>query len=461
MAHPGRRRQRTVLAGLVAFAAMGAAGAAVSTPPRSPSDDVVVELRIDGEIEPAMAEFVGRALGEAAADHARLALITIDTPGGLSDSMQAIIQAIIDSPVPVAVYVSPAGTRAASAGFFILQSADVAAMAPGTHTGAASPLLAIGGVPISVDATVEHKIMNDATAYMRSLVTRRGRNVAAADSAVTDGTAFTDDEALHDHLIDLVAPSVDALLTTLNGRTVTRFDGRTTTLDLTGVRRTVVDMTSRERFLAWLVQPNVFFLLLIGGVLGLYVEFTHPGLVLPGTAGGIALLLALYSMNLLPVSLAGVLLVALGLVLFVLEAHAPSHGVLGAGGVVSMLLGATLLIRSPLTPGGVSPTLALGVTIPCAVIMIVLMRLVIRSRAWAPATGVGRLVGAVGEVVEPLTVAAADGLAHGQARIEGELWRAVSPRVAPAGTRVRVVRVDGLTLYVESASPAPPPEPSR
>jgi len=459
-----RRMPRLIVAVTIATAGLagvraGAARAGAQGAP-SPTPGTIVELRIDTEISPIVADFVARALTRAAADQARLVLITMNTPGGLSDSMQTIIQRIIESPVPVAVYVSPAGMRAASAGFFILQAADIAAMAPGTHTGAASPLLAVGGVPIDVDETLTRKILNDATAYMRSLVTKRGRNVALAESAVTDGRAFTDTEALDGHLIDLVASSTDDLLAKLDGRTVPRFDGGTTTLGLAGAGRTVVTMTAREQFLERLVQPDVFFILLIVGVLGLYAEFTHPGLVAPGVIGGISLVLALYAMHLLPVNFAGLLLVVLALVLFVLEAQYTSHGVLGVGGVVAMLLGAVMLIRSPLTAGGVSVGVAIGVTLPCAVIVMVLMRLVLQSRAWAPATGVGALVGARGDVVEALTTSAADGHGHGLARVRGELWRAVAPRAVPAGARVRVIRVDGLTLHVEADGP-PSADPSR
>lgn len=292
----------------------------------------VVELQIDGEVEPVMAEYITAGIEQANASGASLIVITIDTPGGLDTSMRAIIQNIIDSRAPVAAYVSPSGSRAASAGFFILLAADVAAMAPGTHTGAASPLLAIGGMPVQVDETVRKKILNDATAYLRSYAGRRGRNTALAESAVTEGKAFTESEALEGKLIDQIAGSRELLLSQLDGRTITRLDGSTTALAIRNASVERVTMSSRQRFLSRIVQPDVFFILLIAGLLGLYTEFTHPGLFAPGVLGGIALVLALFAMHLVPINITGVLLILLALSLFVLEAKFPTHGVLGAGG---------------------------------------------------------------------------------------------------------------------------------
>lgn len=245
----------------------------------------VVELQIDGEVEPVMAEYITAGIEQANASGASLIVITIDTPGGLDTSMRAIIQNIIDSRAPVAAYVSPSGSRAASAGFFILLAADVAAMAPGTHTGAASPLLAIGGMPVQVDETVRKKILNDATAYLRSYAGRRGRNTALAESAVTEGKAFTESEALEGKLIDQIAGSRELLLSQLDGRTITRLDGSTTALAIRNASVERVTMSSRQRFLSRIVQPDVFFILLIAGLLGLYTEFTHPGLFAPGVLG--------------------------------------------------------------------------------------------------------------------------------------------------------------------------------
>jgi membrane-bound serine protease (ClpP class) len=409
-----------------------------------------VRLTIAGEIDPVLADYVDEGLDRARTTHAALVLITMDTPGGLDTAMRDIIQHILDSPVPVAVYVTPAGARGASAGFFILLSADVAAMAPGTHTGAASPIMAVGGYPVSMNDTLTRKILNDATAFLRSYAGHRGRNVALAETAVTDAKAFTEQEALDGHLIDLVSPSVDALLASLDGRSVTRFDGRSTRLALANAVVTPIDMTTRQRFLSRIVQPDVFFVLLLVGVLGLYVEVTHPGLILPGVAGAVSLVLALFAMHLLPVSLTGLLLVGLALVLFALEAYVTSHGILAIGGVIAMLIGALMLIRSPLTGAGVGLGVALGATLPFAAIVIMLMRLVLRSRRWAPQTGVEQLVQEIGEVTEPVAAGSA-----GLVFVRGELWRAVAPRPIDKGARVRIVRVDGLTLHVEPIGPPP------
>jgi membrane-bound serine protease (ClpP class) len=407
----------------------------------------VVELRVNGPITPVMAEYVDSGIDQANRENATLILITMDTPGGLDTSMRDIIQHILDSKAPVAVYVSPTGSRAASAGFFILLAADVAAMAPGTHTGAASPLIAIGGYPVTIDETLRSKVVNDATAYLRSFVSRRGRDSALAETAVTEAKAFTEREALDGRLVDLNAASEEELLAALDGRPITRFDGRTVRLSLKQPTTHAIEMSSRQRFMARIVEPDVFFILLLVGALGLYVEFTHPGMIAPGVVGAISLLLALFAMQILPIDLTGLLLIVLAFALFILEAKFTSHGVLGMGGVVAMLLGALLLVRSPLTGGGVSLGVALGATLPFALLTIALMRLVLRSRAWAPQTGVEQLLHETGEVRETIG-SGSDGTA-GLVFVHGELWRAVSAHAIPIGARVRIARVDGLTLWVE------------
>lgn len=414
----------------------------------SPSQ-TVVRITIHGEIEPILAQYVEDGIARAADEHASLVLIRMDTPGGLGSSMRKIIQAILHSSVPVAIYVEPSGARAASAGFFILESADVAAMSPGTETGAASPLLEVAGYPVQVDPTLRRKIMQDTLAFLRSYVSRRGRNVALAEKAVTDASSYSAKEALKDHLIDLIADSEGSLLAQLNGRTITRFDGGQTTLHLDHPVIVNVGMSARERFLSRIVQPDAFFILLIVGVLGLYVEFTHPGLVAPGVIGGICLILALFAMHMLPVNMTGFLLILLAIVLFVLEAKFSGHGILGIGGVISLVLGAVMLVRSPMTAGGVGLGVAFGVAIPFAVFFILIARLVLRSHFWKPETGTESLVGLLGNVTEPVEQAG------GMIFVNGELWRAVrahadgSTGPIPKGARVRVVSVKGLTLYVE------------
>ncbi|HEV1996082.1 MAG TPA: nodulation protein NfeD [Candidatus Acidoferrum sp.] len=414
------------------------------------SNPLVLELRLDGVVDPILATYIDEGLADAASRHAALVLITMNTPGGLSVSMQDMIQHILVSPVPVAVYVSPTGGRGASAGFYILLSADIAAMAPGTHTGSATPVMAIGGIlPMQIDDAFRKKINNDATAFLRSFTERRGRNPALAEKAITEGSAFTEKEALDGKMIDLIVNSPDDLLRQLDGRAITRFDGTQAKLALKNAARTPFELSARQKFLARIVQPDVFFVLLILGVLGVYTEFTHPGAIAPGVIGGICLILALYAMNFLPINLAGLFLILLALAFFILEAKAPSHGVLAFGGVVSMFLGAIFLISSPLTPGGVSAGVALAGTVPFAILAVVLMRLVLRSRRWKSATGKEELIGSQGVAVARLSAGA-----EGMVRVHGELWRAESSRPVQEGETVRILRVEGLKLYVEPAEVA-------
>ena len=417
----------------------------VAADERSPGP-LVLELSLDGEVEPILATYIDEGLADAAKRHAALVLITMDTPGGLSDSMKDMIQHILASPVPVAVYVSPTGGRGASAGFYILLSADIAAMAPGTHAGAASPIIAIGGFPQQIDEVFRKKINQDAMAFLRSFTERRGRNPELAEKAITESKAFTEKEALDAKMIDLIASSPEDLLRQLDGRTIKRFEGTQVTLALKSPVRAPFELSARQKFLARIVEPDVFFVLLILGVLGLYTEFTHPGVIAPGVIGGICLILALYAMNFLPVNLAGLFLIALALAFFILEAKTPSHGILAFGGVVSMFLGALFLIRSPLTSGGVSVGVALAGTLPFAVLAVVLMRLVLRSRRWKSVTGKEELIGAPGIAVAQLPAGS-----EGMIRVHGELWRAESSRPVQEGETVRVLRVEGLKLYVEPA----------
>jgi membrane-bound serine protease (ClpP class) len=434
------RRVALATAGVLALLlALPAAGVCAENAARP----LIVDLNLDGEVEPVLATYIDEGLAGAAKQNAALVLIRMDTPGGLSDSMKDIIQHILASPVPVAVYVGPTGARGASAGFFILMSADVAAMAPGTRTGAASPVIAIGGFTIGVDEVLRRKIMNDATAFLRSYSEKRGRNAKLAEEAVTDARAFTEKEALDGKLIELVTASPEELLRELDGRTISRFDGSKTTLQLTNYERTAFTLSARQKFLARIVEPDMFFLLLILGTLGLYAEFTHPGAVIPGVVGAICSVLALYAMHLLPVNIAGVLLILTALILFVLEAKYTSHGVLLLGGVIAMIFGAIFLIRSPLTSGGVSLGVAVAVTLPFAGISVFLMRLVLRSRKWKPATGREELLREQGVATSGLTRGV-----EGMIRIHGETWRALSDTDVAAGATVKVLSVEGLKLHV-------------
>lgn len=432
---------------LLSLLLLGAAPAAAST---------VVEIRLNQVIHSVSAEYVITGLDHAEKINADAVLIWIDTPGGLSDSMREIVDHITASRVPVIVYVAPTGAHAASAGFFILLSADVAVMAPGSTTGAAAPVLGLQEMP----ETLKKKVTNDAAAYLRSYVAKRGRNVAVAELAVTEAKAFTDQEALKEGLIDAVVESREQVLAQFDGREIKRFDGHTQKLALAGARIDPWTMTQRQEFMSRLLDPNIAFLLLVFGILGLSIEINHPGLIFPGVAGGICIVLALFSLHLLPVNYVAVLLILLAFALFVLEAKFVSHGILAAGGVVAMVLGAMLLIESPPIPElRVRWEVALSVALPLAVITVILLRYAWRSFRWRVASGREGLIGQVGEVRREI----ANGH-KGMVFVAGELWEAVARRSINVGERVRVVAAHGLLLEVEpftgggQASPLPEKE---
>lgn len=406
----------------------------------------VVEMRVADAIMPMMAEFVVAGIRQANDANASLILITLDTPGGLDTSMREIISAILDSKVPVAVYVSPSGARAASAGFFILLSADIAAMAPGTNTGASSPVFGIGGE--QVDEVLRRKATNDAAAYMRSIAGQRGRNIQLAEQAVTEAKAFAADEALKARLIDLIAGSTEELLQQLNGRSIKRFDGSVQTLTLANPVREALEMNRKQKILSYIARPDVLFILMLIGILGIYAEFSNPGLILPGVVGALSLILALVAIQVLPVNVIGILLILLAVGLFIAEAKVTSYGLLGLAGAVAMIAGALMLIDSPITGMGVSLGTALGATIPFALLAIFLMTLILRSYGWKPAAGAEALIGQTGEVTTEI-----DGT--GQVFVAGELWRAAAPEKIPKGKRVRVLRVEGLTVHVEPVDSSP------
>jgi membrane-bound serine protease (ClpP class) len=439
-------------AGLLLYPASATAQSTASQGVATPRSTRVLEMRVGDMIHPIMAEYIRGGLDEAVRTNADLVLITMDTPGGFDGSMRDIIQGIITSKIPVVVYVSPAGSRAASAGFFILLAADVAAMAPGTNTGAASPVFLGGGSSSDEnEKTMRRKATSDAAAYMRSIVGNRGRNVRLAEQAVTEAKAFSEKEALQGKLIDVVAGSTDELLAALDGRTIARFDGSKVTLEVKNPVRTPIEMNRRQRALSRLAQPDVLFILFLLGILGLYVEFSNPGLILPGVVGAVCLILALVAMQILPINIVGVLLLLLALGFFIMEAKLTSHGLLAVAGVLAMVFGALFLIRSPITGAGVSLGTALGVTIPFALLAVFLMRMVLKSFRWKQAAGSEKMVGEIGEVTQAI-----DG--RGMVFVAGELWRAASTVQIPKGARVRVLKVDGLTVHVEPADK--PPQPS-
>ena len=399
----------------------------------------VLKIVVDDTIHPITDEYVGRALEEAQRDKDQAVLIEINTPGGLLDSTRSIIEKIVASPVPVIIYVTPSGSRAASAGFFILESADVAAMAPGTNTGAAHPVSLGGG---KMDDVMKQKVENDSAALMRSVVSKRGRNVEVAESAVRESKSFTDQEALAQKLIDYVAPTEEDLLKQVAGKPIKRFNGQTVTLELAGQAIRPFGMTLKQHILGFLMDPNIAFILLAIGALALYAEFNHPGAVVPGTVGVVFILLAAFALNLLPTRFAALALIVGAFVLFALEAKFASHGVLTIGGIVLLTLGGLLLVDAPIPEMRVHLSTALAVSIPLGAITTFLMSIAMRARRNKVVTGIQGLIGEIGVTRSALTP-------EGKVFVHGELWDAVAPAGLPAGTKVAVRSVEGLRLFVE------------
>jgi len=408
-----------------------------------PAASRIIRISIDGVVHPITAEIVGDGIEQAREQRASLVLIRLNTPGGLLDATRKSIEKIIASPVPVVTYVAPSGGRAASAGFFLLESGDLAAMAPGTNTGAASPVL----LGQTMDAVMRSKAENDAAALLRGLTSRRGRNSDLGEKAIREAKAFSDREALDNKLIDLIAENESQLLAKLDGREITRFDGTKQILSVKGAEMIDAKLSSRERLIQAIADPNLGFILLIVGALGVYVELSSPGLIFPGVAGAVLVLLGLSSLSLLPINWTGAALIILAIALFVLEAKFTSHGILAIGGTVAMALGSVILVNGP-PEVRIHWSTALGVTLPFTLIAIFLMSLAIKARAGRVLTGNEGMVDQIG--VARTTLAPS-----GQVFIRGEYWDAVSPAKIGEGERVRVSRVDGMTLHVE---PVPPPD---
>src|SRR5688500_4876330 len=371
----------------------------------------VIHVELDDIIHPISDEFVGRALDEAAARKASAVLIELRTPGGLETSMREIVEKIIKSPVPVLIWVGPSGSRAASAGFFILESADIASMAPGTNTGAAHPVL----FGEKLDDIMKMKMQEDAAALIRSLAHRRGRNVAAAESGVRQAKSFTEDEALAQKLIEVVAADIPSLLKWADGRTIKRFNGTTAMLNLKGQPLTKYEMTLKQRVLSWIMDPNVAFILMSLGMRALWSEFNHPGAILPGVVGLIAILLAVFALNLLPTRFAALALILVAFGLFALEAKFTSYGILGTGGVICMIVGAMLLVDGPIPEMRVHLITALAVSIPIGVIAVFLMTLVLRAHKSRVVSGPEAMIGEVGVARTPVE-------SDGKVFVRGELW---------------------------------------
>ena len=409
-------------------------GGAMSAAPR------VIAVDVDGMVHPITAEILQRAIAQGQREGAVAILVRLNTPGGLLDATRKIEQTLVASPLPIITFVTPSGGRAASAGFFILQAGDVAAMAPGTNTGAASPVL----LGQQMDPVMRTKIENDTAANLRGIVTKRGRNAELAEKTVREAKSFTDKEALDNHLIDIIEPNEHDLLEALDGREVTRFDGHKQKLSTKNAEVVAYQKTWREHIISSIADPNIGFILLALGALGIYIEFTSPGTIFPGVAGGILALLGLSALSMLPINWVGAALLILAAALFILEAKFASHGVLGAGGTVAMILGAMLLIEAP-PEFRIHLLTAVSVALPCGLITIFLVSLVLKARRNKVETGVQGMIDAVGEAHTALSP-------DGKVYVRGEYWDAVSSQPVPAGTPVRIVEVQGLKLKVEPCS---------
>jgi membrane-bound serine protease (ClpP class) len=403
----------------------------------------VLQVDIDGIVHPVTSQVVQSAIAQAQREHDEALLIRLSTPGGLMDATRDIVEQIFRCPVPVIVWTGPSGARAASAGFFLLEAGDVAAMAPGTNTGASHPVLSSGVEP---DSVMKSKLENDAAALMRTIAAHRGRNEQSAEKTVRESASYTDREALDQHLIDVIAADPAALIKQLEGREITRFDGRKQTLQFTDPAIVVYQPSLRERVLLAIADPNIALLLLVLGALGIYLEFSSPGLVAPGVAGAILALLGLTALSMFPIDWLGAALMILGLAFFILEAKFATHGVLTTGGAVALVLGAVMLIDTNVPELRIHWSTAIGLAIPFALITSFLLSIVVRARRNKVVTGIEGMLGLPGIAVSELNPS-------GTVQVRGEYWNAQSSARVPASEPVRITGIDGLTLRVEPERP--------
>ncbi|MBU6420862.1 MAG: nodulation protein NfeD [Gammaproteobacteria bacterium] len=437
---------RTLGIGFLALAAVvlntGVAQAAANT------GNAALLLHVDGAISPAMADYVVRGIEVAEQQHDQLVILEMDTPGGLDSSMRSIIKAILASPVPVVTYAAPSGSRAASAGTYILYASHVAAMAPATNLGAATPVQLAGGsssTPAKPETAEQRKILNDALAYIRALALKRGRNADWAAQAVRNAASLTAEEALKQHVIDLVAANLPDLLAQLNGRTVSTEAG-SVTLHTTGMVLRDYPRGARIKFLEVITDPTVAYLLLLLGIFGLMFEGYNPGGVLPGVVGAIALLLALYAFHVLPVNFAGLALIVLGIILFVTETFVHAYGTLSIGGLAAFVFGSIILMNTDVPGFQVSRGLIGGISVAAALIIAGTLWLTLQSRRRPVVTGAEELQKSTGEALADFSPAG-----DGSIRLHGEIWHAHSAQPVRAGDRVKVVGREGLKLLVAPA----------
>lgn len=433
--------QSRTLRSLILVATVALAAVLPSRARAETSEPFVLVATYDGIINPVASEYIHDALASAEERGAQALLICLNTPGGLDTSMRLIIKDIIGASIPVVVYVSPSSGRAASAGVFITMAAHVAAMAPGTSIGAAHPVAMGGG---EMDKTMKEKVENDSVAYIKSIAEQRGRNVTWAEDAVRKSVSITEREAIKLNVIDLVADSVPALLKQLDGRSIALQSG-SIVLDTTGAVVHAFPMGLRLELLKTLSDPNIAYLLMTIGTIGIIAELYNPGAILPGIVGAISLILAFYSFQSLPVDYAGVLLFMLGIVFFILEASVTSYGMLAIGGVVSMVLGSLMLIKTDAEFLQISWSVIIPVVVLVGAFSLLIVGMGIKAMRHRPVTGQEEMVGLVGVVKTALTP-------HGQVAVHGELWDAISDHPLQPGDAAEVIGMSGLRLHVKPVS---------
>jgi membrane-bound serine protease (ClpP class) len=401
----------------------------------------IIKITVDAPIHPISSEYILKSLEKADKENASLIIITLNTPGGLDTSMREIIEKILAAETPVVAFVSPSGARAASAGFFIGVACDLFVMAPGTNTGAAHPV----GVSITgqqMDETMSDKVTHDAASYIKSISGKRGRNEKMAEAAVRESLSYTEKEALEGGLIDLVAKNEQEIIDYFHGKTIQRFDGEETVLDLKGQEIVDLPMTARQKFLLTISNPNLAYILLMLGLLGLYFEFSNPGAIFPGVLGGICLLLAIFSFQILPINYVGLILILLSIGLFILEIKIQSYGILSVGGILAMVIGSIMLIDAPIPELRPSLSFIIPVAIGLSLIFLFLIILAVRAHMRKASTGKEGLIGEIGMTRTELNP-------EGKVFVHGELWDAEAQENIPKGVRVKVIEVcENLKLKV-------------
>ena len=408
------------------------------------SSAAILKITVDAPIHPVTAEYIVRTLDRADREGAALVILSLNTPGGLDSSMRQIIEKIVNSRTPVAAYVSPSGARAASAGFFIGVACDIFVMAPGTNTGAAHPV-GISLTGQSMDKTMEDKVTHDAASYIRTLAEKRGRNVGMAEDAVRKSLSYTEQEALKGGVIDIVAKTDQDIINAFDGKRLKRFNGEETTLALKNETVTAIPMSWRQQFLLTISNPNLAYILLMIGLLGLYFEFAHPGAILPGVLGGICLLLAVFSFQILPINYVGLMLIILAIILFILEVKVHSYGMLSVGGIAAMVIGSVMLINSPVPELRPSLRFIIPMALGISLILIFLVTIVVRAHARRAFTGKEGMVGEIGTARTDLSPS-------GKVFVHGEIWEAEATESVARGEKVRVIEVlDTLKVRVRKA----------